>query len=432
MGEIKLRSAGERKNFWAKYNERDKHGRNGIGVPENLKTPSMWKNLRRVCLDSENSFERYGEKVDTKHGPYFFKDNGSKVLAVAHLDTVQDERHFGIAKSDNNIIWNCQLDDRLGAWMILHLLPEMGINMDVLLTTGEESCMSTAQFFSAQKDYNWLVEFDRSGTDVVTYQYRESDWKKELSIYRNINHGSYSDISELGHLGVCGANWGVGYYSHHWHTSRFRISEMWQTANLFELFYKNNKEKKFKHTPCVSAYSDWRGTYYGRWRAETDAYHGSTNASVSEPSLDCWEDEHRDAYRDQLGYPAVNSYYDSDGYQWIYEGGGRWKQHDSRPGWTAVNGVWVEDNEDKELLKLEYVEETGTAKEPGEFYAYDDAGEEYKVSFCDDELSKDERVEVAESLRCPESPTPDEWEKVLKEEEERSRKTDKFAKGRLF
>ena len=44
------------------------------------------------------------------------------------------------------------LDDRLGAYIILDLLPKLGINVDVLLTVGEEQGRSTANFFAPLGD----------------------------------------------------------------------------------------------------------------------------------------------------------------------------------------------------------------------------------------------------------------------------------------
>ena len=40
-----------------------------------------------------------------------------------------------------------QLDDRLGVWCLLNALPTMGVNLDVLLTTGEEICKSRRAIF---------------------------------------------------------------------------------------------------------------------------------------------------------------------------------------------------------------------------------------------------------------------------------------------
>src|SRR3954465_12674834 len=82
------------------------------------------------------------------------KTKGATVLAVAHCDFVDcDSSHF-FAK--DGIVWSSRLDDRLGVYTILDVLPMLGINVDVLLTDGEESCNSTARYFDVKEhDYKW-------------------------------------------------------------------------------------------------------------------------------------------------------------------------------------------------------------------------------------------------------------------------------------
>src|SRR5579871_6354751 len=186
--------------------------------------------LAQICLLPEAKFGRaFGmETVRTRHhswrsrwrddGPadyYHFRDNGSRVLAVAHLDTVvrKDGRtpHFSDTRK-GPLIRSGALDDRLGAYVILQLLPAMGITCDWLLTTGEESCASTAGDFTARKDYDWLIEFDRMATDVVMYQYECAAGQDAIEAAgAQMGHGSFSDVAALDHLGVLGFNWGVGY-----------------------------------------------------------------------------------------------------------------------------------------------------------------------------------------------------------------------------
>jgi hypothetical protein len=186
--------------------------------------------LARVCTLREDRFGRaFGmETVRTEQRSsswyrdsgrpedyYHFRNNGSRVLAVAHLDTVVrgDRRapHFRHTER-GPYIRSGALDDRLGAYVILHLLPAMGITCDWLLTVGEESGMSTAESFKPGKDYDWAIEFDRGGTDVVMYQYEDRASRRlvEASGAR-MGSGSFSDIAYLEHLGVKAFNWGVGY-----------------------------------------------------------------------------------------------------------------------------------------------------------------------------------------------------------------------------
>jgi hypothetical protein len=146
---------------------------------------------------------------------YHFRDNSANVLAVAHLDTVVrgDRRAPRFAGTRNGpIVQSGALDDRLGAYAILHLLPRLGITCDWLFTVGEESGQSTAESFKSGKDYDWVIEFDRMGTDVVMYQYEDEDSREAVEASGAVmGLGSFSDIAYLEHLEVKAFNWGIGY-----------------------------------------------------------------------------------------------------------------------------------------------------------------------------------------------------------------------------
>src|SRR5688500_911556 len=127
-----------------------------------------YNRLKNTCLSPIESFMGLGEVVDTRDGIYIYKDKGCKVLGVAHLDTVLNMNHFHkIDVNGDPIVINAQLDDRLGAYALIHLLPSLGIQFDLLLTEGEESGRSTAAHFKASHEYNWMFSFDRHGDDVV-------------------------------------------------------------------------------------------------------------------------------------------------------------------------------------------------------------------------------------------------------------------------
>lgn len=159
-------------------------------------------------------FQEVGGVTDAdKEGrKYAFKDNGSKVLFVAHCD-VRDcgSDHFFY---HNYRAWSSRLDDRLGVHIGLDLLPELGINVDWLLTEGEEEGKSTAEYFKTEKQYNWMVEFDRRGEDAVHYKFH--DIKEKIKPYfKDVQYGGNTDITELGHLNCCGFNVGIGYHGEH-------------------------------------------------------------------------------------------------------------------------------------------------------------------------------------------------------------------------
>ena len=110
---------------------------------------------------------------------YLYKNNNAKILAVCHMDTVFDHAHkYNFCHIDENYIFSPKLDDRLGVYTILHYLPKYHPNVkyDYLITTDEEIGKSTAQLFAKvnKKKYNWIVEFDRKGEDVVLYDYKHN------------------------------------------------------------------------------------------------------------------------------------------------------------------------------------------------------------------------------------------------------------------
>ena len=56
---------------------------------------------------------------------YLFRGGNHKVLAVAHLDTVQNLPHFfGDRIGDSSYVFASQMDDRLGVHLLLDILPQ--------------------------------------------------------------------------------------------------------------------------------------------------------------------------------------------------------------------------------------------------------------------------------------------------------------------
>ena len=95
--------------------------------------------MKNICLTNIESFSIFGDVLDTPDGILIYKQNkGAKILGVAHLDTVLTSNHFKVKKNGRRV-YNMQLDDRLGVYTMLDLLPQMGIEFDLLLTEGEET-----------------------------------------------------------------------------------------------------------------------------------------------------------------------------------------------------------------------------------------------------------------------------------------------------
>jgi len=208
------------------------------------------KQLQHRCHQKIKDFHDLGEVNHPVGGEYIYIDRGTNILGVAHLDTWhQKSRKFNIDKSGNlTVVVSPKLDDRLGVHILLDVLPSLGIETDILLTTGEESGMSSAAGFTSEKQYNWIYSFDRRGSDVVRYQYKDELVDEFLeSLGMEVNFGSYSCIMELGHLECQGINMGAGYHLEH-SKKCFAIKE---ETNLqirrFEAFYEFFKDIHLPH-----------------------------------------------------------------------------------------------------------------------------------------------------------------------------------------
>ncbi len=206
--------------------------------------------LKEIATAKIEDFKKYGEVTETENGIYIFIDNGANVLAVAHLDTVQNSGHYYTLQSDDEeeIIHNAQMDDRLGAYIIMYVLPRLGVKADILLTENEETGRSTAQHFISKKPYNWIFEFDRAGTDAVLYQYEDEETRKLLEEHGiHVGKGSYSDIADMDNLGVKAINFGTGAYESHNPKSHGVVSQIKHCITKFLKFYNATKDTKLPH-----------------------------------------------------------------------------------------------------------------------------------------------------------------------------------------
>ena len=185
--------------------------------------------------------------VDVAPGhSYIYIDRGSNILGVAHADSVCEFRSMKVTE---NQIRAATVDNRIGLYMMLFGLPYLGINCDVLITDHEEIGQSTAMYFDTDKAYNWMFSFDRAGTDVVCYQYDDVDsWRDSLeAVGFSVGWGSFSDISYLNHLGVCGVNIGCGMEDYHSAKAYVDINHLVLMAAIFRSFWSKNRERKFEY-----------------------------------------------------------------------------------------------------------------------------------------------------------------------------------------
>lgn len=244
--------------------------------------------LKRICEMHETEFgaafgldafevesRRFGNNF------YFFGDNGSDILAVAHLDTVVEHhrRMCGFVNTAAGLVVHSgALDDRLGAYTILECLPSiLGFKFDILLTVGEESGQSTAEFFEPsrhhERDYNWIIEFDRGGTDVVLYEYEDDDLVDLVEeTGARVGSGSFSDISYMEHLGLKAMNWGVGYRDYHSARGHAYLEDYWMMLGYFLRFHEANKDLHLPHERMVQNLGWTRGKYGGWWWDDSKDY----------------------------------------------------------------------------------------------------------------------------------------------------------------
>lgn len=201
--------------------------------------------LKTRCNQSISSFHSLGQYTPvSKNTGYTFIDRGSNVLGIAHLDTVQQSDSFFLSRKQGELLVHSpKLDDRLGVFTLLDVLPSMGLNFDVLLTEGEESAQSTAIYFESKKQYNWMFEFDRFGHTTVLYQYDSPDIRSLLTEYGFVlDRGIYTDITDLSHLGCVGFNFSTGYYDYHALKAYCVVSQWQKSVNQFVQFYSDYKD----------------------------------------------------------------------------------------------------------------------------------------------------------------------------------------------
>ena len=215
--------------------------------------PTMYRCLHKPI----KWFERFGDVTETLHGPMIFQDNGAEVLGVAHLDTVKSNPKAWIGRTT---ISNCpQLDDRLGVWVLLNALPSRGLKFDLLLCDSEEVGQSTAQYFNAPRQYNWIFEFDRAGEDAVTYDFSTPAWDALLEGYGwKVEFGAFSDISALEFdIGCKGVNIGVGYHRQHTDSCWASLSQTKSAVDKFCRFYSEqyNVFMPHEHKEVYNTYS---------------------------------------------------------------------------------------------------------------------------------------------------------------------------------
>ena len=224
--------------------------------------------MKRICmLKPAQIAQEYGlTEYKTKNGKKFwFKDNGSRVLGIAHVDTVKPFRHFRPVKfAEDTKIFTQTLDDRLGLHIMLDYLTQAKIKVDILMTTDEEQMQSTGLYFGPPKDYNWMFMFDRAGTGAVTYAYGDEQLRYKLNKHNfDVDRGSYSCIADMEHLKCKGINFGVGYHDNHGEYAWASRKELYSQLRKFVGFFREYETTRMPHDPGLGKFTSkyWRNYY---------------------------------------------------------------------------------------------------------------------------------------------------------------------------
>lgn len=250
--------------------------------------------MKAWCTLPIGHFQDLGE-VFAKDGRWYcFIDNGGKHLAVAHLDSVipvGNQSHFEVTNFEQasgtyrKQVWCPHLDDRLGVYTILHLLPKMGMKFDVLLTIDEETGRSSAQLFDlknhnlAEDRYNWIFQFDATGgSDAKTYGFGDTAWHDLLKTYGfTPTYGSFTDITYLEDLKVKGVNVACAYYNYHSQKAYMNVDEYCLQINRFRKFWKDNQFVRFPHEKKAyrtTTYYSSTGRTYAAWQDDDEWFRG--------------------------------------------------------------------------------------------------------------------------------------------------------------
>jgi len=181
-----------------------------------------------------------GQVVGMGKRKHVYVDNGSPILLVAHVDTVQTPR------LNQDQCTGAGFDDRLGVCLAHKLVKEYPAIFDLLLTDFEESGGSTAAFFNPTHEYNLVVELDREGGDYVDYGLASDELHDLLASYGfTKGRGSYTDICSMPQVECCKINVGIGTFNSHGKKSGYdkAVADL-QIARLLS-FIRDHHDTRF-------------------------------------------------------------------------------------------------------------------------------------------------------------------------------------------
>ena len=226
---------------------------------------SIWRWLEDVhgftIVNPDSDRDRYAYRPTT----------GVNVLTVCHADTVLNRPDLW--EQEGDWIQSSELDDRLGLAMALAMSRRHGTA--ILVCDNEEVGRSTASVFAGDNwpVPNWLIEFDRRGTDAVTYDYSSECWDGICEHYfEEIGNGSFSDVCYLESMERKAVNVGVGYYREHslkchayLDETRWRMNQVSRMLREVGGIPMLHKEKRASKIPTR--------LYYGSWDMDDETTH---------------------------------------------------------------------------------------------------------------------------------------------------------------
>lgn len=211
-------------------------------------TLSRWYGFRVVDQGPVTSWRKSVVTGGELRDRYAFRPGKSvnSPIIVCHADTVIGSDAYAFDRK-SGVVTCAELDDRLGiacmSWAIDCQSPLADCAM--LVCDNEEIGQSTADSFSLDYSHKleptMLIEFDRRGTDAVTYDYGNDTWHALLQhCGLRVGTGSFSDICKMTDFGVSGVNIGVGYHREHslqCHADlRDTVRQFWRAETLVRTF----------------------------------------------------------------------------------------------------------------------------------------------------------------------------------------------------
>jgi len=227
---------------------------------------------KTCCQTVEDIFSDYPEEYGFEHVEkqgkrqrYLYRPGirDDSPLLICHADTVLESSAYQY-DSRTGIVVSSELDDRLGIAVLLTIIQSSGkdcIHLSdcaILITDNEETGQSTSALFSKDCEQNpgrfgrpnWLMNFDRRGTDSVCYGYENDTFSSLLNhCGHTIGQGTCSDISRMESLGVSGVNVGIGYHNEHSLKCHAYLRDTLQSMLRAECFCSQFHHLRLEFTP---------------------------------------------------------------------------------------------------------------------------------------------------------------------------------------